>query len=732
MRLGCACPAAQLTPLLLGKSRCVNALLASLPTGARCAVCVHAFALSYGLETTAIDRERTVLYEEVFDFGGGCVCCSPRGDFLRMLYKIAGERVTHLLVETTGVAEPLVFAKVFYADAFVAERFRLDAVLHVLDGRTLPPTEDTAPWRAAAAAQLAVASLVCVNLHELHAESSADELSPIDKVSETGETQPNERNGPQLGGTVTASVGASIELVSVSAGAATDLAGVVLDATSQFASVTLDGASNVLGGAVSSVSSLATGNVGGSADGLTRIGTASLSAVSNSAGVLVSAATELGTLGIERVGDVGRQALRAAASVTSAALDDVIGLPAHAAHAMGDVGMASYSAAHGMVSAVSAGVMASHGFVSELLNGAAPSAARVIACLQPGDSSAAAGALLWATIATTGAFRPETAVVVDPDFLAPQNPADDLSPLFIPTVQGGHAARVACVCATEVGTPLIEARLQAWLEELAQSGRVIRMKGRVWVRADVADAKPPRLMVVEGLRDKVQFWEKPSSSAVSEAATPLCGATACDVVAHDVSDSSLTSKVFMILEPGENVALIKKAFRECFVPPGYVWAADVDIDFPPRSDQAPHGIERQLQDGGQTVVLWRVGSKFYACEAHCPHAGAPLIDGSVLDMEDAAAARCAARQMHVCLPLLTLRACSTTLGPLLSCQRHFFTWDLASGEAVSALGCGSLTTYEVVVVLRSVYICRTPKSGSVDDPGLDSGFSRRPSWRKAS
>ena len=638
-----------------GKSRCINALLASLPAGARCAVCVHAFAplSSGGLETTAIDREHVVLYEEVFDFGGGSVCCSPRGDFARVLYTVAqhgssdaGARITHLLVETTGVAEPLVFAKVFYADAFVAERFRLDSVLHVLDGRALPPTEDTAPWRAAAAAQLAVASLVCVNLR---VESSAAELSPVNEVSETEETQPeaDERNGPQLGGTVTASVGASLELAGAATGAATDMAGVVLDATSQFASVTLDGASHVIGGAFSSVSSLATGNVGGTADGLTRIGNAGLSAVSNSAGVLLGAATELGTIGMERVGDVGRQALRAAATVTSAALDDAIGLPVHAANAVGGAGRASLSVAHSMVSAAVAGVMASHGFVAELLGGAAPSAARVIVCLsgETGASSAAAGALLWATIATTGAFRP---FEVDPDFLAPQNPADDLSPPFIPTVQSGHAARVTCVCAAEAGTPLIETRLQAWLDELAQSGRVIRIKGRMWVRSDVSDAQPPRLLVVEGLRDTVQFWEQPAhpSRAGSEAATPLCDATACDVVAHDVLDLSLTSKLFMVLEPGENVALIKKAFRECFVPPGYAWAADVEVDFP-QNDPAPRGIERQLQDGGPTVVLWRVGSKLYACEAHCPHAGAPLIDGSVVDMEDA---RCVAWQMH-CLPV---------------------------------------------------------------------------------
>ena len=569
-----------------GKSCCVNALVASLPDGARCAVCNQAF-IEGSVETT-IDRSRVLLYEEVFD----------DSDFSRLLYRVAtqtsseaGTRITHLLVETTCMAEPLVLVKALER----VERFRLDAVVHVLDGRGLRErtAEDTAPWRAAAAAQLALASLVCINLR---AESNAEELLPVNERE--GEAQPDE-HGPQLGGTVTASVGVSIELVGGAVGgAASDLASVMLDATSQFASVTLDGASNVINNAFSLSHSLAAGNVSDSADGLKRLGNSGLSTVSNSAGVLLGAATELGTLGIERVGDVGRKALLAAATVTSAALDDVFGLPSQAADAVGGAGRASFGLAHGMVSAAAAGVMASSDYVADLLGRSAPSAARVVVCLAPGESSAAAGALLWETIALTGGFKRIENV----------GSADSLTP----TVQGGHAARVACVCATEVGTPLVEESLRAWLAELAQSGRVLRIKGLVWMHNGVTDATP-RLMVVDGLHEVVEY---------------RAGKTA--------SDYSLTSKLCLfVLDPEENVALIKKAFRNCFVPPGYAWAADVETDFPPQPNAAPVGIERKLQDG-PTVVLWRVSSKFYACEAHCPHAGAPLVDGSVLDIEDAA------------------------------------------------------------------------------------------------
>ena len=50
--------------------------------GARAAICVHQFAKAFGLETTPL--ERAAHYSEVYDFGSGCVCCSPDGDLVRV------------------------------------------------------------------------------------------------------------------------------------------------------------------------------------------------------------------------------------------------------------------------------------------------------------------------------------------------------------------------------------------------------------------------------------------------------------------------------------------------------------------------------------------------------------------------------------------------------------------------------------------------------------------------
>jgi hypothetical protein len=47
---------------------------------------------------------------------------------------------------------------------------------------------------------------------------------------------------------------------------------------------------------------------------------------------------------------------------------------------------------------------------------------------------------------------------------------------------------------------------------------------------------------------------------------------------------------------------------------------------------------------------------------------------------------------------------------------------------VSAVGCGALKTYDVYQAVGSVFVAKTPHQGT--DEEYDSGFARRPSWRK--
>lgn len=128
-----------------GKTKVIQNLLNALPLTARCAVCVHQHARAFGLETTfpipddfKLDDPRLALYFEVYDFGSGCICCSPDGDLTRALWKLSADRecgrcsATHLIIETTGIADPRPFSRLLSTNEDITRHFRLDSVAVVL------------------------------------------------------------------------------------------------------------------------------------------------------------------------------------------------------------------------------------------------------------------------------------------------------------------------------------------------------------------------------------------------------------------------------------------------------------------------------------------------------------------------------------------------------------------------------------------------------------------------
>ena len=159
-------------PLGAGKSTVINAVLDALPKSSNPACITHHFAMSYGCESTPVRRDpastgrskshanetaarlNLAFYDEVYDFGSGCICCSPKGDFARRLWALARwndehlgetEKVTHLFVETTGLGEPDAFAKLFFHDDVVAAAFELRCVVTVVNPANVAPALDEVP-----------------------------------------------------------------------------------------------------------------------------------------------------------------------------------------------------------------------------------------------------------------------------------------------------------------------------------------------------------------------------------------------------------------------------------------------------------------------------------------------------------------------------------------------------------------------------------------------------------
>ena len=73
--------------------------------------------------------------EEVFEMNNGCICCTVRGDLIRILSGLMkrADQLDAIIVETTGLADPAPVAQTFFVDEDVADRTKLDAIVTVAD-----------------------------------------------------------------------------------------------------------------------------------------------------------------------------------------------------------------------------------------------------------------------------------------------------------------------------------------------------------------------------------------------------------------------------------------------------------------------------------------------------------------------------------------------------------------------------------------------------------------------
>jgi G3E family GTPase len=77
--------------------------------------------------------------EEVFEMNNGCICCTVRGDLIRILGTLMRrkDRFDHILVETTGLADPAPVAQTFFVDDEVSSQLTLDAIVTLVDAKHL-------------------------------------------------------------------------------------------------------------------------------------------------------------------------------------------------------------------------------------------------------------------------------------------------------------------------------------------------------------------------------------------------------------------------------------------------------------------------------------------------------------------------------------------------------------------------------------------------------------------
>jgi len=116
-----------------GKTTLVNYIL-SENHGKRVAVIENEFGEIGIDDALVIDAE-----EEIFEMNNGCICCTVRGDLIRILGTLMKRRdkFDYILVETTGLADPAPVAQTFFVDEEIRAQLRLDAIVTVVDAKHL-------------------------------------------------------------------------------------------------------------------------------------------------------------------------------------------------------------------------------------------------------------------------------------------------------------------------------------------------------------------------------------------------------------------------------------------------------------------------------------------------------------------------------------------------------------------------------------------------------------------
>ena len=112
-----------------GKTTLLNRILTE-QHGQKYAVIVNEFG------EQGIDNDLVVdADEEVFEMNNGCICCTVRGDLIRILSGLMkrADKLDAIIVETTGLADPAPVAQTFFVDQDVANKTKLDAIVTVAD-----------------------------------------------------------------------------------------------------------------------------------------------------------------------------------------------------------------------------------------------------------------------------------------------------------------------------------------------------------------------------------------------------------------------------------------------------------------------------------------------------------------------------------------------------------------------------------------------------------------------
>ena len=113
--------------------------------------------------------------EEIFEMNNGCICCTVRGDLIRILGHLMKRRdkFDYIMVETTGMADPGPVAQTFYVDDDMQQKLHLDAIVTLVDAKHIWEHIDDSDE---AKEQVAFADVILLNKIDLVAPQDLEKL----------------------------------------------------------------------------------------------------------------------------------------------------------------------------------------------------------------------------------------------------------------------------------------------------------------------------------------------------------------------------------------------------------------------------------------------------------------------------------------------------------------------------------------------------------------------------
>src|SRR6188474_2641479 len=152
-----------------GKTTLLNYIL-SAQHGKRIAVIENEFG------EVGVDHELVIgAEEEIFEMNNGCICCTVRGDLIRILGNLMKrkDKFDYIMIETTGLADPGPVAQTFFVDDDLRDKLRLDGIVTVVDAKHINlRLKDSREARE----QIAFADVLLLNKTDLVTPAELDEI----------------------------------------------------------------------------------------------------------------------------------------------------------------------------------------------------------------------------------------------------------------------------------------------------------------------------------------------------------------------------------------------------------------------------------------------------------------------------------------------------------------------------------------------------------------------------